>query len=190
MLRPFWDAPVKILYREIKTSPPLPLIRTNQIVPKGRNGSENETEQSNNYTYYKIGPVVREEIFKFSWMYLCNFVNISLCKKVFYFSFFFVIISPWKNVWRSPSLNKFIHPPPKDALCYVWLRLAHWFCRWWFLTFVNVFSLFLNYIPLEKGGSLHLNKLEFPSSKDDLCQVWLKFAQWFFKICQCIFAIS
>ena len=37
-----------------------------------------------------------------------------------------------------------------------------------------VFSLFRNYLPLEKGRA-HLNKLEFPSPKDALCQVWLKF---------------
>ena len=41
------------------------------------------------------------------------------------------------------------------------------------------FSLFRNYLPLEKGGALHLNKLESPSPKDTLCQVWLKLAQWF-----------
>ena len=35
--------------------------------------------------------------------------------------------------------------------------------------FINVFSLFRNYLPLEKGGALHLNKLEFPSPKDALC---------------------
>ena len=28
--------------------------------------------------------------------------------------------------------------------------------------FVNVFSLFHNYLPLEKGGALHLNKIESP----------------------------
>ena len=43
------------------------------------------------------------------------------------------------------------------------------------LNFVNIFSLFCNYLPLEKGGALHLNKFESPSSKDALCQVWLKF---------------
>ena len=31
--------------------------------------------------------------------------------------------------------------------------------------FVNVFSLFRNYLPLEMGGALHLNKFEFPSLK-------------------------
>ena len=29
-----------------------------------------------------------------------------------------------------------------------------------FLNFLNVFSLFRHYLPLENGGALHLNKLE------------------------------
>ena len=40
-----------------------------------------------------------------------------------------------------------------------------------FFYFVNAFSLFYKYFPLEKGGALYLNKLEFPSSKYVLCQV-------------------
>ena len=44
--------------------------------------------------------------------------------------------------------------------------------------FVNVFSLFRNYLPLEKGWVLHLNKLESPSPKNALCLVWLKLVQW------------
>ena len=35
--------------------------------------------------------------------------------------------------------------------------------------------------PLEKGGALHLYKLESPSSKDALCQVWLKLTQRFWR---------
>ena len=31
----------------------------------------------------------------------------------------------------------------------------------------------------DKSLVLHLNKLESPSSKDALCQDWLKLAQWF-----------
>ena len=72
-------------------------------------------------------------------------------------------------------------PKPKDALCQVCLKLAQWFWRRRFLNFVNVFSLFRNYLPLEKGGALHLNKVESPSLKDALCKVWLKFVQWFWR---------
>jgi hypothetical protein len=34
---------------------------------------------------------------------------------------------------------------------------------------------------LERGYPLPLNKFESPSNKDDLCQVWLKLAQWFWR---------
>ena len=30
------------------------------------------------------------------------------------------------------------------------------------LNFVNVFSLFRNHLPVEKGGALHLNNLTYP----------------------------
>ena len=51
-----------------------------------------------------------------------------------------------------------------------------------FFNFINVFSLFRNYLPLEKGGDLHLKKLESPSPKDAFGQVWLKFSQHFAEI--------
>jgi hypothetical protein len=35
--------------------------------------------------------------------------------------------------------------------------------------------------PLGDGYRLHLNKLESPRPKNDLCQVWLKMAQWFWR---------
>ena len=64
-----------------------------------------------------------------------------------------------------------------NVLCLVWLK----FWRRRFLNFVNVFLLFRYYLPLAKSVTLHLNKPEFPSSKDALCQSWLKFAQWFWR---------
>jgi hypothetical protein len=45
----------------------------------------------------------------------------------------------------------------------------------------SAFLLFCYYLPLEKGDPLHLNNLETPLPKDDLCQVWLKLAQWFWR---------
>ena len=72
------------------------------------------------------------------------------------------------------NLNKFKFPSPKDALCQVWLKLAQWFLRRRFLKFVNVFLLFPYYLPLEKCGALHSKKLESPSPKDTLCQVFVE----------------
>jgi hypothetical protein len=34
---------------------------------------------------------------------------------------------------------------------------------------------------LGEGNPLHLKKFEYPPSKDDLCHVWLKLAQWFWR---------
>ena len=68
----------------------------------------------------------------------------------------------------------------KNVLCQVWLKFAQWFLRRRFLNVINAFSLFRNYLPLEKGVILHLNKLEFPSPKDALCQVWLKLVKRFY----------
>ena len=77
-------------------------------------------------------------------------------------------------------LNKLESPSPKDAMCQVWFKLAQWSWRR-ILNFVNVFLLFRSYLPLEKDVALHLNKLESASSKDALCQVWFKLAQWFLR---------
>ena len=38
-----------------------------------------------------------------------------------------------------------------------------------FFYYVNVCSLFRNYLPLKKGGYLHFNKLDSSSAKDYVC---------------------
>ena len=43
------------------------------------------------------------------------------------------------------------------------------------------FHYFVIISPWKKDGAFHLNKLEFPSPEDALCQVWLKLAQWFWR---------
>ena len=45
--------------------------------------------------------------------------------------------------------------------------------------YVKCISLFYYYLPLEKGVALNLNKFESPSPKEAICQIWLKFALWF-----------
>ena len=93
---------------------------------------------------------------------------------------YFVIISPWKRaesiIWTN--LNP-LHP---RMLC------AKFGWNWLsgsgeedFLISSMYFWLFRNYLPLEKGGALHLNKLESTLSKDASCQIWLKLAQWFWR---------
>ena len=94
---------------------------------------------------------------------------------------------PWATslTWENENLlvlrlNKLEFPSSKDALCQVWLNLAQWFWRRFF-NFVNVFSLFHNYLSLEKGWDLHLNKVESLSPKDALCPVKWELAQWFWR---------
>jgi hypothetical protein len=50
-----------------------------------------------------------------------------------------------------------------------------------FFKIFSAFSLFRYYLPLERVYPRLLNKLESPSPKDDLCQVLLKLAQWFWR---------
>jgi hypothetical protein len=76
--------------------------------------------------------------------------------------------------------NKLEFSSSKYNFHQVWLNLASWFWRR-FLKIFNVFLLFCYYLPLEKGCPLRLNKLESPFPKNDLCQVGLKLAQWFWR---------
>ena len=102
--------------------------------------------------------------------------NFKFCQCIFTIS----KLSPLEKE-RSPSFSQTLSPSPKNACFQVWLKLAQWFWGRRFLKFIIVFSQFRNYLTLEKGGALHLNKLESPSPKDALCQVLLFFAKWFWR---------
>ena len=90
---------------------------------------------------------------------------------------YFIIISPWKRmgpyIWTK---LKILHQRMISAKFGL-----NWHSDSWedLKKLVNVFLLLRNDLPLEKGRTLHFNKLEFPSPA--LCQVWLKFAQWFWR---------
>jgi hypothetical protein len=68
-------------------------------------------------------------------------------------------------------MNKLQSPLPKDDLYQVWLILAQWFWRRRFLNDPTPFLHFCDYLPFEEDLALYLNKLDFPSSKDNLYQV-------------------
>jgi hypothetical protein len=76
-------------------------------------------------------------------------------------------------------LNKLKSPPPKDDLCQVWSKLAHWFWRRRFLNDPTQFLHLCDYLPFEEDLVLYLNKLESPLPKDNLYQVLLNLARWF-----------
>ena len=76
---------------------------------------------------------------------------------------FFIIISPWKK--GGPFIWINLNPLHPGMLC------AKFFLNWHvalkkILNFFNVFSLFHNYLPLQKGVVFQLNKLESLSTKD------------------------
>ena len=116
---------------------------------------------------------------QFCWNWLSGSGEEDFLISSMYFSYF-VIIAPWKIA--RPFIWTNLNPLYPRILCakFGW----NWFSGSGeedFFNSVNVFSLFRNYLPLEKGRTLYLNKLESPSPKDALCQVWLKLAQWFWR---------
>ena len=93
---------------------------------------------------------------------------------------YFLIISPWRRMGPLNLTN--LNPHNPRMICAKFrFDLVKWFLRRRFLKFVNVFLLFHYYLPLKKGVALHLNKLESPSTKGALCQVWLKLSRWFLR---------
>ena len=68
-------------------------------------------------------------------------------------------------------LKKLESPSTKDALCQeIGTVVLEKKKKWRFLISSMYFAI-CNYLPLEKGGAFHLNKLESSSPKDALCQV-------------------
>jgi hypothetical protein len=94
--------------------------------------------------------------------------------------YIFVIISPLKRT--SPFIWRNLNPLHQRIICtkFDWLWPAGFREEDFFKKF-SVFLLFHYYLPLEKAIPLPLNKLELPLPKDDLCQVWLKLVQWFWR---------
>jgi hypothetical protein len=100
--------------------------------------------------------------------------------KIFSAFLLFRYYLPFKK--GSPlDLNKRESPRPKDDLCQVWFKLAQWFWRRRFLYDPTPILHFCEYLPFEEDLALYLNKLESPSPKDDLYQLWLNLAQWFWR---------
>ena len=89
---------------------------------------------------------------------------------------YFIIISPWK---RMVPFIWIWTPSPKNAFAMFGFRIGSVVLEKKIFKFRQCIFSIKNYLPLEKGGALHLDKLESPSPKDALCQVLLKLAQWF-----------
>ena len=101
-----------------------------------------------------------------------------------YFHYVAITWSPWKRV------NKLWIPSQRMLCAKFSQKLALWFWRVIFLKVVNIFSLFVYKVLLEKKCMvLPLYKLEFPSTKYVLLCTGLKLAQWFLRRCHGIFTM-
>ena len=83
---------------------------------------------------------------------------------------YFIIISPWKKAWPFICKKLNLHHPRMICAKFGW--------NWpsgsgeiFFLISLMYFCYFCYYLPLEKDGTFHLNKLESHSFKD----AWTKF---------------
>ena len=82
------------------------------------------------------------------------------CRKRFLNFLYLVIISPWKRLGPFIWINF-------TQWCFVLsiVEIGRLVLEKKIFKLVNVFQLFHNYLPLEKCGALHLNKLESPLSR-------------------------
>ena len=87
------------------------------------------------------------------WLKLTNWFWKSWSRISSSYFLYFVIISPWKRTWPFILTN----------LNSLWIGLD--VLKRKILNFFHVFSLFRNYLPLEKSRVLRLNKFEFPLPK-------------------------
>jgi hypothetical protein len=90
-----------------------------------------------------------------------------------------ISLHPCHNIAYTPYVGVYMVLTQK-----VWLKLACWFWRRFFKNF-SLFLLFCYYLPLGKGIPFHLKNLNSPPPKDDLCQLWSKLAQWFWRSRKC-----
>ena len=102
-------------------------------------------------------PSFMDALCQFGWNWPSGFGEEDLLKSLMYFRNF-VIISPWigplfEQSWIPFTQGYFV--PGLVEIDQLVLEKKIWL-------FVNVFSQFRNYLPLEEGRALHLNKLESP----------------------------
>ena len=121
--------------------------------------------------YLPLKKYVALHLYKFEYALpkniLCH-VWLVLMKEIFksyQYIFTLLLFSPHLHLKETES------PLPKDVLCKVWLNLTRWFWRRCCQCIFFMQQLYL-YLPLTKGMTLHLNKLESSSTRNALCQVW------------------
>ena len=97
--------------------------------------------------------------------------------KDFFFVNIFLLFWNYLPLERSVALRLRKHEflSPRDVLCQVWLRIGQAVMENFLKSFVNIFSLFRHYFPLEKGLALYLKTLNphHPRMLCPVCWNWL-----------------
>ena len=135
---------------------------------------------------------------------ICQFVlEKKFCQSIFAISLHYCLTfkKAWPFIWTN------LNPPYARMLCakFGWRYATHialcicyctqneikvtLFMGWdakilrktCLFDYIELFTLVLFKLKNQRGVALHLNKLEFPSTKDVMCYVSLKFVQWFRK---------
>jgi hypothetical protein len=97
--------------------------------------------------------------------HIAHLSNLGPYKNIICISFPFSPFDPWGPMILI-NLSLFYI---RKLSCQIQLFLASWFLRIRFLNDLTTFLHFCDYIPFEQYLALYLNKLEFPSFKDNLC---------------------
>jgi hypothetical protein len=79
------------------------------------------------------------------------------------------LLLPSLKEGQSPLFEQTLNHSSQGSFCQVWLKMTKSF--WRFLNDPTPFIHFCDYLSFEEDLSLYLNKLELPSSKDNLYQV-------------------
>ena len=137
--------------------------------------------------HFKLNPITQG-------CFVLSFVLEKMIIKVCQYIFAIFSLSPLRKA-HGPSFEQIWFPFTQGCFVQSLVVIGPVVLNKKFLKFFNVSLLFLYYPPFKKGRVLHQNKVESPSPKNALCQVWLKLTHWFlrtrfFKVRQCIFAIS
>ena len=117
------------------------------------------------------------------WLEPSNIQTGSIVKWINVFDYLKLIKRRKKHYLLHENCMVFASHTPGNTLCHVLLKLKKWFLiRFFsFSLYAFAFSLFCNYLSLEKSRNLHLNKLESSSANDALWLVWLKLVQRFLR---------
>ena len=129
------------------------------------------------FIWKKINPHYPRMLFtKFGWNWFSgygeediffNFVNV-FC--------YIVVISPWKRA--GPSFEQTWIPITQGWFVPSLVEIGSVVSAEKIFLFRQCIFIFRNYLPLEKGVVLYLNRIESPLSNYALCQVWLKLVPW------------